>query len=78
MTIAPVAACCWLDVKFFPSPSCGIAVRNAATYIIEIVWRVIPMPRERLRPITSTRKKAHRIAATNLTTPKIAVAKSFS
>jgi hypothetical protein len=47
-------------------------------HIIEIVWKVMPMPRERLRPIMSTRKKAHRIAAANLTTPKTAVANSFS
>lgn len=39
---------------------------------------VMPIERERLRPRKSTRKKAQIIAETNFTTPKIAVAKSFS
>lgn len=39
---------------------------------------IIPVDRERLRPKKSTRKKAQMRAETNFTTPKMAVAKSFS
>jgi hypothetical protein len=39
---------------------------------------MIPVAKERFRPMKSTRKKAQMIADTNLTTPNIAVAKSFS
>jgi hypothetical protein len=39
---------------------------------------MIPSDRERFRPMKSTRKKAQMSADTNLTTPKMAVAKSFS
>ena len=39
---------------------------------------VMPMDKERFRPMKSTRKKALMSAKTNFTTPKIAVAKSFS
>lgn len=39
---------------------------------------MIPSDKERFRPRKSTRKKAHINAETNLTTPKIAVANSFS
>jgi hypothetical protein len=39
---------------------------------------MMPKERERFRPRKSTRKKAQMIADTNLTTPKMAVAKSFS
>jgi len=39
---------------------------------------MMPVERARFRPMKSTRKKAQMIAETNFTTPKIAVAKSFS
>ena len=39
---------------------------------------IIPVDNERLRPRKSTRKKAQMIAEANFTTPKMAVAKSFS
>lgn len=39
---------------------------------------MMPIERDRLRPRKSTKKKAQMMAEANFTTPKIAVAKSFS
>jgi hypothetical protein len=61
-----------------PEVIVGTAVRKMAMYSIEMNWIVMPRLRARLRPMKSTRKKAHRRAETNFTTPKMAVAKSFS
>lgn len=72
-------ACFWDGVNVKPlSSRLGTAVRNDATYAIEKACRLMPMIRARFRPITSTKNRAHMMAATNLTTPKMAVAKSFS
>lgn len=60
------------------SPIVLSMVRKRAMYNIAMNWMVIPMLKERLRPIKSTRKKAQRRALMNLTRPKIPVASSFS
>jgi len=56
----------------------GTTVRYIATYSIAMNWMMMPRERERLRPMKSTRKNAQMSADTNLTTPNMAVAKSFS
>lgn len=79
MAMAPFAALFWLELCTTSSLSTEVSMtRNNAMYSIARNCRVMPLIRARLRPIQSIRKIAQMREETNLTTPKMAVAKSFS